>query len=65
MEGYVVIDQESPAGAWAEELKRMPWGYGQQREPSLEEIYAKLRREGFTREVDLIQRYVEMVKAQR
>jgi len=50
----VVIDQESPAGAWAEELK-----------PSLEEIYVKLRREGFTREVDLIQRYVEIVKAQR
>jgi hypothetical protein len=61
----MVVDNESPAGAWAEELKRMPWGYGQQREPSLEEIYAKLRRGGFSKEVDLIQRYVEMVKAQQ
>jgi hypothetical protein len=61
----MVVDEESPAGAWAEELKRMPWGYGQQREPSLEEIYAKLRRGGFSREVDLIQRYVETVKAQQ
>jgi len=61
----MVVDNESPAGAWAEELKRIPWGYGQQREPSLEEIYAKLRRGGFSREVDLIQRYIEIVKAQR
>lgn len=61
----MVIDEESPAGAWERELKKIPWGYGQQREPTLDEIYAKLRREGFTREVDLIQRYVEMIKAQR
>lgn len=53
----VIIDNESPPGAWARELKQHPWGYGQQRrEPDVAEILNKMRAHGLDVEADVIAR---------
>lgn len=50
----MVIDNKSPPGAWADEMKRAPWAFGQKREISVYEILEKMRAHGLIVEADII-----------
>ena len=48
------VDKDSPPGAWEEELQRAPWGYGQNKPPTIEKVLWIMRRHGLTTEADII-----------
>lgn len=48
------VDKDSPPGAWEEELQRAPWGYGQNKPPTIQEVLWIMRRHGLTTEADMI-----------
>lgn len=50
----VIVDSESPPGAWEQELQRAPWGYGQRKPPTIDEVLWIMRRHGLTVEADII-----------
>ena len=49
-----MIDNESPPGAWKAELERAPWGYGQRKPLTREEVIWIMRRHGLGVEADFI-----------
>lgn len=57
-----IIDNESPPGAWADEMKRMPWKYSQQ--VKVDEALASLRKGGFLFEADLLAQEINVLKAE-
>jgi hypothetical protein len=57
-EGLLVIDNQSEPGAWERELKKLPWGYGQKREPTIAEILYRMRAHGLDVEADIIAREI-------
>lgn len=59
----VIIDNESEPGAWAKEMRRAPWAFGQRREPDLGEILVKMRAHGLDREADVVARLLSETKA--
>ena len=46
------VDDQSPPGAWRDEMERMPWRYSQQ--VKVEEALASLRKAGFQLEANLL-----------
>jgi hypothetical protein len=50
----LVIDNESPPGAWKAELERAPWAFGQRKPPTVQEVLWTLRKCGFSVEADII-----------
>lgn len=52
----VIIDDQSPPGAWKREMEKAPWAFGQKREPTVVEILTKMRAHGLDREADVIAR---------
>jgi hypothetical protein len=61
----VIVDKESPAGAWERELEKIPWGYGQKQPETIEEVIESLRKKGMDREANLITREFAILKARR
>ena len=52
-----MIDNQSEPGAWAREMKRAPWAFGQSpREPDVGEILVRMRAHGLDREAEVIAR---------
>jgi hypothetical protein len=52
----MIIDDESPPGAWKREMEKLPWAFGQKREPSVTEILTRMRAHGLDVEADIIAR---------
>lgn len=50
----VTTDNISPPGAWDAELKRAPWGYGQRKPPTIDEVLWIMRKHGLTKEADIV-----------
>jgi hypothetical protein len=63
-EYMVIVDNESPPGAWQRELQRAPWAYGQKKQPTLNEVLWTLRKLGLSVEADIIAAEVAKIKAQ-
>jgi hypothetical protein len=61
----VIIDNESPPGAWEQELQRAPWAYGQHRSPNLEEALWIIRKHGLGVEADVIVAEIAKLKAEK
>lgn len=61
----MAVDNESPPGAWEQELRRLPWGFGQKQPETIEEVIYFLRQRGFEREANLILREFAILKARR
>jgi len=57
-----VIDNESPPGAWKAELERAPWGYGQRKPPTIDEVLWMLRKLGLSVEADIIAAEIAKLK---
>lgn len=58
----IPIDNESPPGAWGDEMKRMPWRYSQQ--VKVDEALAAVRRAGFVLEANTLAQEINVLKAE-
>ena len=50
----VTYDDKSPPGAWKEEMKAAPWGYGQTQQQQIERALQNIRRAGLSEEATVI-----------
>ena len=60
----MTIDNESPAGAWANELKAAPWGYGQERDWRIDNALANIRMRGLWSEASTLVAEINSLKAE-
>ena len=60
----MTIDNESPAGAWANELKAAPWGYGQERDWRIDNALANIRMRGLWSEASTLVAEINALKAE-
>lgn len=58
----MTIDNESPPGAWRDEMARMPWRYSQQ--VRIEQALAEIRRNGFVNEANALAQEISVLKAE-
>ncbi len=58
------IDDESPPGAWANELRAAPWGYGQRKKPSVDEALWNIRKSGLTVEATVLAAEIAGLRAE-
>lgn len=56
----VIVDNESEPGAWATEMARMPWRYGQ--EVKVEQALAAIRQAGFALEATVLALEIKTLK---
>ena len=52
--GAVTIDNQSPPGAWKDEMKAAPWGYGQTQQSQVGRALQNIRRAGLSDEATVI-----------
>jgi len=50
----VTIDNQSPPGAWKDEMKAAPWGYGQTQQSQVDRALQNIRRAGLSDEATVI-----------
>jgi len=50
----MTTDNISPPGAWKEEMKAAPWGYGQTQQKQIEQALINIRRAGLFDEATVI-----------
>ena len=50
----VTYDDKSPPGAWKEEMKAAPWGYGQTQQQQINRALQNIRRAGLSEEATVI-----------
>lgn len=60
----MTIDNESPAGAWANELKAAPWAYGQERDWRIDNALAAIRMRGLWSEASTLVAEINSLKAE-
>jgi len=60
----MVIDNDSPPGAWAEELRRAPWGYGQGLEPQVQMALTEIRARGLFIEAGVLEQRIISLETQ-
>ena len=60
----VIVDNESEPGAWERELQRAPWGYGQRKTPTIDEVLWIMRRHGLSVEADIIAAEIAKLKTE-
>ena len=60
----MTVDNESPAGAWANELKAAPWGYGQERDWRIDNALAAIRMRGLWSEASTLAAEINSLKAE-
>lgn len=58
----MTIDKDSPPGAWAEEMARMPWRYSQQ--VKVDEALAAMRRVGLQLEANVLAQELNVLRAE-
>lgn len=52
--GTVIIDNQSPPGAWKDEMNAAPWGYGQSQQTLVERSLENIRRAGLSNEATVL-----------
>lgn len=50
----VTYDDKSPPGAWKDEMKAAPWGYGQTQQQQIDRALQNIRRAGLSEEATVI-----------
>lgn len=58
------IDNESPAGAWKDELQAAPWAYGQRQDSGVRNALAKIRQAGMWYEAALLEKQITALEAE-
>jgi hypothetical protein len=64
MRSSMTIDNQSPAGAWADELKAAPWAYGQERDWRINNALANVRMRGLWTEASTLANEINALKAE-
>jgi hypothetical protein len=59
-----IIDNESPAGAWKDELAAAPWAYGQCQDNGIRTALAKIRQSGLWTEAALLEQRITALEAE-
>ena len=59
-----IIDNESPAGAWKDELAAAPWAYGQRQDTGVRNALAKIRQVGLWTEAALLEQRIAALEAE-
>lgn len=62
-EGLLLIDKDSPPGAWKEEMARAPWAFGQKAR-TVEQALITLRQAGYWDEATLLAQEISLMKAE-
>ena len=57
-------DNESPPGAWDNELRAAPWGYGQRKKLNVEEALWNVRKSGLTFEANILAAEIAGLRAE-
>ena len=60
----VIIDDQSPPGAWKDEMNAAPWGYGQSQQKLLERSLDNIRRAGLFDEATVISLEINTLKTE-
>jgi len=60
----MTVDNQSPPGAWADELKAAPWGYGQERDWRIDNALASIRMRGLWTEASTLAVEITSLKAE-
>jgi hypothetical protein len=50
----LTIDDQSPPGAWKDEMSAAPWGYGQSQQMLVERSLENIRRAGLSNEATVL-----------
>lgn len=50
----VTVDNQSPPGAWKDEMSAAPWGYGQSQQKRVERSLENIRRAGLSDEATVL-----------
>jgi hypothetical protein len=60
----MTVDRESPPGAWAEELRAAPWGYGQSQAKKVEVALNNVHKAGLWEEYKVINMELNLLKTE-
>jgi len=60
----MIVDKESPPGAWADELRAAPWGYGQSQAKKVEVALNNVQKAGLWDEYRVIHMELNILKAE-
>jgi hypothetical protein len=60
----MIVDKESPPGAWADELRAAPWGYGQTQAKKVEVALNNVHKAGLWDEYKVIQMELNILKTE-
>ena len=60
----VIVDDQSPPGAWKDELKAAPWGYGQSQQKRVERSLENIRRAGLFDEATVLSLELNTLKTE-
>jgi hypothetical protein len=50
----ITVDNQSPPGAWKDEMSAAPWGYGQSQQMLVERSLENIRRAGLSNEATVL-----------
>ena len=64
MEGLLVIDNESPPGAWKTEMERLPHGYGQNQGQQVQFALAEIRQRGLWEQAAVLEREIKTLQTE-
>jgi hypothetical protein len=65
MESYsMTVDNISPPGAWDNEMKAAPWGYGQNQFKKVEDALASVRIRGLWQEASILSLEINALRAE-
>lgn len=59
-----IIDDESPPGAWRDEMAAAPWAYGQRQDSGVYNALAKIRQSGLWPEAALLEQRILSLEAE-
>lgn len=59
-----MYDNISPPGAWKDELKAAPWGYGQEQNKRVQDALATIRMRSMWTEAAVLEQEITTLKAQ-
>ena len=60
----MIVDKEYPPGAWADELRAAPWGYGQSQAKKVEVALNNVQKAGLWDEYRVIHMELNILKAE-
>ena len=60
----ITYDDKSPPGAWKDEMKAAPWGYGQTQQKQVDQALNNIRRAGLSDEATVITLELNTLKSE-